>query len=108
MKCSGLSVMSCKFATFLLQPLRQKSKIFATSLKEGGKKAPNSSFLDYLWSRGPKDAQGSTRVRDVLSAATRRQITENLVILSIASAISDSMTAGGSHTSEKCAAPSTR
>ena len=53
-------------------PLRGAAKIFDTSLKKGGKKAPNSSFLDYLWSRGPKDAQGSTSVCYALSAATRR------------------------------------
>ena len=40
--------------------------------KEGGKKAPNSNFRNSLWSRGPKDAQGSTSVCYALSAATRR------------------------------------
>ena len=53
-------------------PLRGAAKIFDASLKKGGKKAPNSSLLDYLWSRGPKDAQGSTSVCYALSAATRR------------------------------------
>ena len=31
MKCSRFSVISWKYSTFHLQPLRQKSKIFATS-----------------------------------------------------------------------------
>ena len=46
MKCSGFLVMSCVYWTFHLQPLRQKSLIFATSPYTG------EAFYGRSWSEG--------------------------------------------------------
>ena len=62
----------CPLLVVVASHHKERGDFLQSLNKGGGKKAPNSNFRNSLWSRGPKDAQGSTRVRDVLSAATRR------------------------------------